>query len=76
MLYLGAIPVGRIAHSGGRNNKPRWIFNLAMHRAFWATEKTSEAAVFALVSALTGWLRDAGLLPEIIAALERVEGKA
>lgn len=61
VLYLGEIAVGRVHDRGGRKDRPRWLFNLAGAIGFWRDEKTVEQARFALMLALRGWIRRAGL---------------
>lgn len=61
VFYLGEIPVGRVAPYGGRNNRPRWLFNLAGVTAFWRDAKTMDDARDCLMVALAEWLTKAGL---------------
>lgn len=61
VLYLGEVPVGRVARSGGKGDKPRWLFNLKGGAAFWHDAKSLEAAKLNLTCALLDWLQRAGL---------------
>lgn len=61
VLSLGRHEVGRVAPTGGKRNKPRWIFNLGGSFVYWRTENTIEQARAALVLATEQWLVDAGL---------------
>jgi len=61
VLCLGDIEVGRVSATGGRKNRPRWIFNLAYPASFWRDALTIEQARAELLAALDGWLQRAGL---------------
>lgn len=61
VLYLGEIPVGRVAPDGGRNNRPRWLFNLDGAASIWRDAKTIVEARVCVLLALDQWLNRAGL---------------
>ena len=62
ILMLGQIEVGRILHSGGRANKPRYLFHLGNRCPFWKTEKTLDIARSALLNEVDDFLKRAGLV--------------
>lgn len=63
IVMLGAIEVAYVMSSGGRQNRPRWLFVLAPHgRCQWVTERSIERARSAVETMLDEWLRRAGLI--------------
>ena len=65
VLYLGEIPIGRMAPNGsGKLGSHRWLFHLAGHTpgtaAFWHAENGETAARAALLAAANTWLNRAG----------------
>lgn len=62
-LYLGEVIVARASPCGGRNNKPRAIFNLASveSAALWRDYSTIASARIAMENQLAEWLHKAGL---------------
>ena len=61
VLHLGEVEVGRVATRGGRNDRPRWLFQLDNHLSIWRTERTVEKAEAALEARLADWLKRAAL---------------
>lgn len=60
VLYLGNIPVGRVAPAGTRGPEPGYIFNLA--NVSWVRLKRNEDPRLRLKLALGSWLMAAGLI--------------
>lgn len=62
IAMLGDIEVGYVMASGGRKNRPRWLFALVpLRTAEWKTERSVERARLAVETMLGEWLRRAGL---------------
>lgn len=61
VLAMGEIDIGRVARNGGKEDKPRWLFNLAGITCQWQTAKTIDAASASLRIELRKWLVRAGL---------------
>ncbi|MBX9860656.1 MAG: hypothetical protein K2Y20_13880 [Sphingomonas sp.] len=63
IAMLGAIEVGYVMPTGGRKNRPRWLFALAPnHIGSWHSEPTIERARSAIEALVDEWLRRAGLI--------------
>lgn len=65
VLYLGEVPIGRVApNGGGRGGSHRWLFHLAGPTpgtsAFWHAENGETKARAALLAAANTWLNRAG----------------
>lgn len=64
VLYLGEVPIGRVAIHQGRMFSHQWQFHLAGETpgtaAFWNVEYGETAAKAALLAAANAWLNRAG----------------
>ncbi len=58
---LGEVVVGRVMHTGGRGNRPRYYFDLARPWPNWRTVRTVEHARAALQAEIDDWVTRAGL---------------
>lgn len=70
VLAMGDIDIGRVARTGGKGDKPRWLFNLANPCCQWRTARTLDAACESLRVELRKWLASAGLPHDLIEASE------
>jgi len=62
VLFIGEVEVGRVHRTGGRNGRPRWLFQLDQHGAFWRDEKTIEICRAQVIGRMVDWLRRAKVI--------------
>jgi hypothetical protein len=64
VLYLGEVPIGRVAPVGNGYAYPRWLFHLSGPTpgtaAFWHVATTEQKAKADLLAAANDWLNRAG----------------
>lgn len=64
VLYLGEVPIGRVATNPGGKASHRWLFHLAGHTpgtgAFWKVAASEAKAKADLLTATHDWLNRAG----------------